>query len=406
MAAASAMWRRVGAAAAALAASAALADPQSKAYSLWTAKGRTVELRYEVARYELTRLPAYRQRPHGASALAEELSAQATVERAGARCDAGAVRSLRAPPGTLRAAMTFHCASDSGGVRIRMRAFLERVPGHLHFASFRSAGGERIDKLLSRGDDALVVPAAGDEGAGRPRRGVDAFQGYLAAGVRHLLAGADHLAFLLGLLLLTRRFLDGVTLVTGFTVGHSVTLGLAALDIVRPDTDAIEALIGFTIALVAAERLCATGRSPRAGALAFGGLFGALALARPALGAGPGALSLLGLAALSACYLSLAARAPSAARVRPALTVAFGMVHGFGFAKALLSVGLPGAERVWALFGFNLGVELGQLLALSALAAAGLALRRWAPAWRSPLSDWLAASLCGLGFYWYFARAF
>ena len=397
-------WPRL-AALAWLACASAAADPQSKAYSFWTVQGQRIELRYEVAEIELVRLAAHRRQADAAQALAAELSETVSVRRSGAPCARRALRALRARTGQRRVAITFRCADDSGALEIRVRAFLDATPSHLHFASLRAGDGERVDQLLSRRNDRLLVPAKGADDARAPAR-MAAFASYLVAGTQHLLIGLDHLAFLLGLLLLTRRFLDGIGLVTGFTIGHSVTLSLAALDIVRPNAMAVEALIGFTISLVGAECLCLASRQHRRGALVFGGLFAAAAALRPLLGNGPGALALLGLAMLSACYLLLAEREALAKMVRPALTVTFGMVHGFGFAAALLSVGLPGTARLWALFGFNLGVELGQILVLCALLPIGLALRRWAPKQRVALAECAAAALCALGFYWYFSRAF
>src|SRR5439155_15732382 len=78
---------------------------------------------------------------------------------------------------------------------------------------------------------------------------------YVRLGVEHILGGADHLAFLVALLLLGGGLGGVARLVTGFTVGHSLTLGVAVLGYVQPDRAAVEALIGLSIALVAAENV-------------------------------------------------------------------------------------------------------------------------------------------------------
>ncbi len=75
---------------------------------------------------------------------------------------------------------------------------------------------------------------------------------YIMLGIQHILSGWDHLAFVLALIFLASTLGEVATLVTGFTVAHSVTLGLAVLGVVRPEGVAVEALIGFSIVLVAA----------------------------------------------------------------------------------------------------------------------------------------------------------
>ena len=85
--------------------------------------------------------------------------------------------------------------------------------------------------------------------------GITSFGAYVALGVEHILIGVDHIAFLLALLILCRRPREVVLMVTGFTLGHSITLTLAVLGVVEPHAPVIEALIGFTIALVAVENV-------------------------------------------------------------------------------------------------------------------------------------------------------
>ncbi len=397
-------WLVAALVAAWLAASAAAADPQSKSHSVWTVQGSTVELRYEVAGYELTRLREYQQLGDLKALALSYLAPRLSVHRGGVRCAADAPSGLPAPLGTLRVAMRFHC-SEHGALAIRLDAFFDQVPSHLHFASARMDDGQRINQLLSRRQATLRIgdgSAAANSGHGRGA----VFWNYLQAGTRHLLSGVDHLAFLLGLLLLSRRLLDVTVLITGFTIGHSITLSLATLDVIQPDAAPVEALIGFTVALVGAEYIALANRAQRAATLLCGGLFIALALLRPWQDSGPALWSLLGLALLSACYLSLSADPRWATRSRTALVTLFGMVHGLGFAGVLQSVGLPDAWRFWALLSFNLGVEIGQLMIVAALIAVSMALSRWLASQRDRLFECLATALCAVGFYWYFDRAF
>ena len=134
-------------------------------------------------------------------------------------------------------------------------------------------------------------------------------------GVEHILGGVDHLLFVLALLLIVRGGRRILLTVTAFTVAHSITLVAATLGWVRVPGPPVEAMIALSIVFVAAEIVQ--------------GLRG-----RP----------------------GLTARAPWL------VAFSFGLLHGFGFAGALAEVGLPQNAIPIALFAFNVGVELGQLI--------------------------------------------
>jgi hydrogenase/urease accessory protein HupE len=166
--------------------------------------------------------------------------------------------------------------------------------------------GRRVQAVLHAGAPSFVVPE-------RPT-GWSVFRDYLRLGADHIATGFDHLLFVFGLLLLSSGGRRLVATVTAFTVGHSVTLSLAALGFVRFPSALIEVVIAGTILLLALE------------------------LARPV------------------------GSSDTALRRRPWLVASgFGLLHGFGFAGALSEVGLPQQEIPMALFSFNVGIELGQL---------------------------------------------
>ena len=141
---------------------------------------------------------------------------------------------------------------------------------------------------------------------------------YFRLGAMHILSGIDHLLFLGCIIWIAGNLRRIVLTVTGFTLAHSLTLALAALDVWRPPAAPTEALIALSIVFVAAE------------------------LFRP----GNETLTLRYPVLVSGC---------------------FGLLHGLGFASVLREVGLPDADALLALFAFNLGVEAGQLLFVSAL---------------------------------------
>jgi len=158
---------------------------------------------------------------------------------------------------------------------------------------------------------------------------------YLILGVEHILLGIDHLLFVLALLLIvSRRWGVLLKTINAFTVAHSITLAMAALDVVHVPAAPIEAIIVLSIVFVASEIV-----HTRAG--------------RP----------------------GLTARAPWV------VAFTFGLLHGFGFASALSEVGLPENSIPAALLMFNVGVEIGQLLFVAAAIALIAALGRVRVSW-------------------------
>jgi hypothetical protein len=117
----------------------------------------------------------------------------------------------------------------------------------LHYASVLRAS-VRSDALLTRGADTFDIADAAPL-----RRGTEVLRDYLHLGFIHILEGLDHVAFLLCLLLAAPGLSQRLWMVTGFTLGHSITLSLSALGMLRVHGAGVEALIGFTVALLAAE---------------------------------------------------------------------------------------------------------------------------------------------------------
>ncbi|MEZ5928904.1 MAG: HupE/UreJ family protein [Parvularculaceae bacterium] len=187
---------------------------------------------------------------------------------------------------------------------------------------------------------------------------------YFELGVKHIVIGVDHILFLIGLLILARTPRRVLVTVTGFTIAHSITLALVALNLVRVSVPAIEAAIALSIVFVAAE--IARGNK------------NTLAWRRP---------------------------------IRVAST--FGLLHGAGFAAVLGEIGLPQTEKLTALFFFNVGVEAGQVsLVLVAFAWLWFVTRARTVANKgaaTPMPE-LATRLAGYGLgvvsaYWFLERA-
>ncbi len=387
----------------------ASAHTRSVSYSLWTLESDAGKTRGHVVvripQLELTRLPwGPVAAPHLDPALARYLSSRLTVSSAGEACRVtDGPRALAASAGNARIEWRVACEA-AGPVKLRSGILLDVASGHLHFARFRRPGSRTLERVLSTAEPSWVLEAG--SGPASARAIPASIADYVWLGIEHVWSGTDHLAFLLALILLAHRLRDLAALVTGFTVAHSLTLALAVLGALRLPGPAVEALIGLSIAIVAAENAWhESGGSRALGSVIAGGL-GAMALAA-FLGAGavPGT-ALAGLAAFSVCYFGLLARTKQSGRLRTAVACVFGLLHGFGFAEVLADLELSRERLTRALFGFNLGVEIGQLAVVAALWP-GLRWLRSRPArFSGPALDVSSATICGLGLFWLVTRTY
>lgn len=174
---------------------------------------------------------------------------------------------------------------------------------------------------------------------------------YLLLGIEHILLGFDHLAFVLALCLVARGW-RLVKLITAFTLGHSLTLALATLGWIAVPVPPLEVTIALSIAFVAREALV-----------------------------------------------------PEAERRHGfGLVLAFGMLHGIGFASVLSELGIDSANLLLALFAFNLGVEVGQILFVGLVLCAALPLRKASVAMRARLRFASAFSIGALAMFWTIER--
>lgn len=215
------------------------------------------------------------------------------------------------------------------------------------------------------------------------------------------------MSFLVGLVLISRRLRDLVFVVTGFTIGHSLTLALAVTGLIRPHAEFIDALVALTIALIGIENIAVATRRPGLVAAWTGGALLLMAALRVAgIGLLPSAL-LLGAAIFSANYLLVSGHLRDAGRLRLLVTLVFGLIHGFGFAADLLESRLPTGKLVQILFGFNLGVEFGQLTVVLVIAAGVALLARARLSLPRPIVvDVTASILVAFGTFWFISRSF
>ena len=177
---------------------------------------------------------------------------------------------------------------------------------------------------------------------------------FVPAGVHHILIGPDHLLFLVGLLLLGGSLRQLTIVVTSFTIAHSITLSLAALNIVTPPARLIEPAIALSIIYVGADNILAKGGRDVRGWIAF----------------------------------------------------TFGFIHGFGFANVLREMDLPRRALGWSLFSFNIGVEIGQLFVVVLVATAFTMLRARSEWSRRHLVFAGSVVVMTAGAFWFVQRVF
>lgn len=380
------------------------AHTRSQSFSSWHIQDGQVRLSFSVQSLEATRLGLEDGLALDLNALlVKHLSTHISVYVGGTACRTTSGPEARtAGEGYLRVEWRFVCPGGDS-FEITNDAFFAIAPSHVHYARVRNRDGRLVEYLFTNSERRHQITAGGQSET--QSRGAS-FVAYVRLGIEHILVGADHLAFLLALLLLCRRAREVALMVTGFTLGHSLTLSLAVLGIVTPNVPVIEALIGFTIALVAAENISVTTGTSKPIAISAGLLLALLSLLKVFVPVNLPFSSVIGLTIFSFCYLSLADKQERTARLRPVLTVLFGLVHGFGFASVLLEIGLPTGRLVPALFGFNLGVEIGQLAIVAVLWLAGRQIgRRFSPGDSRLAVDAASAALCAVGLFWFVGRA-
>jgi hydrogenase/urease accessory protein HupE len=228
--------------------------------------------------------------------------------------------------------------------------------GHRQYLLVQNLAGETVfERLLSAGAHRVTVQMPHNSASMVAFETVRSFANFLSLGVKHILTGYDHLLFLFGLLIVARGFLSALTIITSFTIAHSITLAVATLHLVQIPSRIVEPLIAASIVFVGVENL-------------------------------------------------LRGDIPNARRMVP---FGFGLIHGFGFASALREAGIgSGAGSiVLPLVSFNLGVELGQIMVAAVALPIIWKLRenpmfvaRWAPA--------CSAAVALLGSFWLVERVY
>lgn len=347
------MRRALSALVATALASAALAHKSSDAYLSWQVQGARIEQRIDIALRDLDRELTLDANDDAQLTWGEVRTRWPDIARLASagvqlQADGRACTVVAQGPAQLeehtdgRHAVlqsTLQCAAPVATLQIDYRLFERSDASHRGIA--RTVGATTQTWLLVPGagrQDLVITDAAQASGHSPsapgalavPLRPAQGLLGFVGEGMRHISVGLDHLLFLASLLMVAvwqrqgagwapraqgaAAWLEALRLVSAFTLAHSLTLGLAAAGVLAPPTRWVESLIALSVLLAALDNL------------------------RPFV---PGP--------------------------RWAMAGLFGLVHGFGFAGPLQDLGLRGFDLALPLLGFNLGVELGQLLLVALL---------------------------------------
>ena len=313
------------------------------------------------------------------------------------------VRPIPSALGYVRVRLVFDCGASLGDISISINSFFNVASSHVHYANMSLNGEPSYQYLFTNKQRQHEITNQ----LATSSHWFDSITQFVLIGIEHIFGGIDHIAFLLALLLLLRSLKVLVWMITGFTLGHSITLALAALGWVIPDLDIVEAAIGFTIALVAVQNIAVlTGNHRQITYFSVAGLL-LIVLINLIWNIGLSALSGLGLALFTLAYLWNSADEHLSANLRLVTSVIFGLIHGFGFASALTETGLANTQLLPALLGFNLGIELGQIVIIAVVWALLQQIRqsRFLTDTRLVI-DLVSAALCGLGLYWFIGRSY
>ena len=262
-----------------------------------------------------------------------------------ASCERITDSKMRLLPGVLVETFTLICAGGLRGQAIGIEGLQKTITD--------------VFVQLHEADDNLLHIRMTPEQPLQIFTGGVGLSNYLLLGIEHLVFGYDHILFVIGLVMLVSGLRRLVLVITGFTLAHSATLGLSVLDVIYLPAAPVEAVIALSIVFVATELL------------------------RPE-----------------------ESRARLTQRHPQIIALAFGLLHGFGFAGVLVDIGLPRETGFFALALFNIGLEIGQLCVVGLCLGISYMARQAAltPLYSARAQTGIVMAMGGLASYWMVAR--
>ena len=380
----------------------AFAHTRSVSYSSWLITNDEIVMTFSAPAREVTKLKEYKTLyPDLSASLNKHLLDSIILNPEGSLVKS---KSLIAEQGTIAIEHTYKIKANSL-LTIEMNAFYEVSSNHTHYATHKTTNGKNRSIILNQNNRSFEVTSTSKNLKDESFQAV--LLGYINLGFTHILSGFDHLVFLLVLLLLCRSLKELIFTATGFTIGHSITLFLAASNLLIPNTKIIESLIGLTIVIAAIEAIRLPIIELKKLRMLSVCLFVSIFLISFFTSYINNSLLIIGMGLLTISYLRLIEDENASSKYRPLLATIFGVIHGFGFANILNEIGIIKANFLLALLGFNLGVELGQILVLSVLWYIYVHVKKnMKNIHFAEIRSLLSSILLAIGLYWFITRSF
>jgi len=390
-----------------------LSHTRSESFSIWNKDNHIISATFTIPTKEIIRIPLDSLEESSLSDFFNQYIADhLSVKSSESDCKLkNSPKKQISNNAFIKTEIVFDCGMDAPE-RIVFTGFFEFTPSHIHYARLIDEKNENFEYLFLYKQTEWDIRNGAADSVIRNRN----FSQFIIYGIEHILSGLDHIAFLLALILVAKSSKEILISISGFTIGHSLTLSIAALGKFRPDTKGIEAFIGLTILLVSGTFILSILRNKRLFIIYLSVLPVLIGMISWFLNIREFhiLIAYLGMGLFIFCYLKLDSliKEDKFRGIHLCIsTIAFGMIHGFGFAGFLMETGLEKEELLLPLFGFNIGVEIGQLIfvgfCLFLVWAYQNKIQMRIPAIKSELiSQFVVLILTALGTYWFIQRSF
>ena len=337
----------------------------SESFSKWNVVDNKVEANFSLLTLESTRIfqvenyqkIMFEENLSETDVFKIYLSQHLKVTSEGKNCSlVDEIKELNSQEGSLNLSLNFECPSNNE-IKIINNALFNLVQSHIHIARIYIDNNLYTEKALFFNDQSIDLNEEKENNSFS-----NSFYKFFSLGLDHILSGYDHLLFILGLLLLVTNLKRLLLVITGFTIGHSLTLSLSVINIIQVKSSLVEALIGYTIMFVGLEYLYKENKDHRVSMIFITTLSLLLLIFGNLINPNFPYFLILGILLFSLGYFYLLKNLNSENNLLSIITIIFGLIHGFGFGGFLLGSKISSENIFSGLLGFNLGVEVGQII--------------------------------------------
>ncbi len=337
----------------------------SESFSKWNVVDNKVEANFSLLTLESTRIfqvenyqkIMFEENLSETDVFKIYLSQHLKVTSEGKNCSlVDEIKELNSQEGSLNLSLNFECPSNNE-IKIINNALFNLVQSHIHIARIYIDNNLYTEKALFFNDQSIDLNEEKESNSFS-----NSFYKFFSLGLDHILSGYDHLLFILGLLLLVTNVKRLLLVITGFTIGHSLTLSLSVINIIQVKSSLVEALIGYTIMFVGLEYLYKENNDHRVSMIFITTLSLLLLIFGNLINPNFPYFLILGILLFSLGYFYLLKNLNSENNLLSIITIIFGLIHGFGFGGFLLGSKISSENIFSGLLGFNLGVEVGQII--------------------------------------------